>query len=106
MADSVIALSNQIVFSQCNSDFCLAQGREGGMYDSVSGTEANLSFTNNPQLMARGEDYGRQVRYMHVPVASSFCLASSARCTQNTYIPYNNVLYANWRYRDQDGRYV
>ena len=48
-----------------------AQGREGGMYDSVSGTEANLSFTNNPQLMARGEDYGRQVRYMHVPVASS-----------------------------------
>jgi hypothetical protein len=38
------------------------QGREGpaGMFDSVSGTEANLEWTGNTRLISRGSEFGRQ----------------------------------------------
>jgi serine/threonine protein kinase len=34
--------------------------REEGTYNSVSGTEANLEWTNNPRLTEKGERFGRQ----------------------------------------------
>jgi hypothetical protein len=37
-----------------------AVGREEGTYNSVSGTEANLEWTNNPRLIEQGERFGRQ----------------------------------------------
>jgi hypothetical protein len=35
-------------------------GHEAGMYDSVTGTEANLTWTGSPRLIERGHQFGRQ----------------------------------------------